>query len=144
MRAELASEGQAASRKRVARLIQAAGITGVSRRRRFATTTRDRHARPAPNVVDCNFAASGRDPLWVVDITYIPDLIVQGWVMATYLSIEFVLLRWAKPQSAQLVALDRGQAIVAAALVPIGLSDPVADRLRRGLELARQLLGISS
>jgi hypothetical protein len=42
---------------------------------------------------------------------------------------------------AQLLALERGQTIVAAALVPVGLGDPVADRLRRGLKLAGQLLG---
>jgi putative transposase len=106
VRAELAAEGQAASRKRVARLMQDAGLAGVSRRRRFATTTRARQARPAPDLVDRNFAASGRDQLWVADITYIPTWAgflylavvldawsrrVVGWAMATQLRTELVL-----------------------------------------------------
>jgi putative transposase len=106
VRAELAAEGQAASRKRVARLMQDAGLAGISRRRRFATTTRDRQARPAPDLVDRNFAASGRDQLWVADITYIPTWSgflylavvldawsrrVVGWAMATHLRTELVL-----------------------------------------------------
>jgi putative transposase len=106
VRAELAAEGQAVSRKRVARLMQAAGLAGVSRRRRFATTTRDRQARPAPDLVDRNFAVSGRDQLWVADITYIPTWAgflylavvvdawsrrVVGWAMATHLRTELVV-----------------------------------------------------
>jgi putative transposase len=106
VRAELAAEGQPASRKRVARLMRDAGLAGVSRRRRFATTTRDRQARPAPDLVDRNFAASGRDQLWVADITYIPTWAgflylavvvdawsrrVVGWAMATHLRTELVL-----------------------------------------------------
>jgi putative transposase len=106
VQAELAAEGQAASRKRVARLMQGAGIAGVSRRRRFATTTRDHQARPAPDLVDRNFAVSGRDQLWVADITYIPTWAgflylavvvdawsrrVVGWAMATHLRTELVM-----------------------------------------------------
>jgi hypothetical protein len=44
------------------------------------------------------------------------------------------------PQTAKLLALHRRQAILAAALVTIGLRNPVADGLRRRLELLRQLL----
>ena len=106
VRAELAAEGQAASRKRIARLMQDAGLAGISRRRRFVTTRRDRQARPAPDLVDRNFAASGRDQLWVADITYIPTWAgflylavvldawsrrVVGWAMATHLRTELVL-----------------------------------------------------
>ena len=35
-------------RKRVARLMRAAGLVGVSRRKWITTTVRDRNARPAP------------------------------------------------------------------------------------------------
>jgi putative transposase len=106
VRAELAAEGQSVSRKRVARLMQGAGIAGISRRRRFSTTTRDRQARPAPDLVDRNFAVSGRDQLWVADITYIPTWAgflylavvvdawsrrVVGWAMATHLRTELVV-----------------------------------------------------
>src|SRR5438046_3536036 len=44
------------------------------------------------------------------------------------------------PEPPQLLALVRGQAVLAVAGVAIGLGDPVADRLRRRLELLRQLL----
>jgi len=106
VRAELCAEGQAASRKRIARLMQDAGLAGISRRRRFVTTRRDRQARPAPDLVDRNFTASGRDQLWVADITYIPTWAgflylavvldawsrrVVGWAMATHLRTELVL-----------------------------------------------------
>src|SRR5439155_10496147 len=43
------------------------------------------------------------------------------------------------PEPPQLLALFRGQAILAVAVVAISLDDPVADRLRRRLELLRQL-----
>ncbi|MBV8200870.1 MAG: IS3 family transposase [Acidobacteria bacterium] len=106
VRAELAAEGQAASRKRVARLMHAAGLAGVSRRRSFSTTTRDGQGRQAPDLVDRNFAAGRRDQLWVADITYIPTWAgfpylavvldawsrrVVGWAMATHLRSELVL-----------------------------------------------------
>jgi putative transposase len=106
VRAELSAEGQAASRKRIARLMQDAGLAGISRRRRFVTTRRDGQARPAPDLVDRNFTASGRDQLWVADITYIPTWAgflylavvldawsrrVVGWAMATHLRTELVL-----------------------------------------------------
>jgi putative transposase len=86
--------------------MQGGGLAGVSRRRRFATTMRDRQARPAPDLVDRNFAVSGRDQLWVADITYIPTWAgflylavvvdawsrrVVGWAMATHLRTELVL-----------------------------------------------------
>ena len=70
--AELRAEGQAVGRKRIARLMRAAGIVGVSRRRAVITTRRDRDARPAPDLVDRNFTAERPNQLWVADITYIP------------------------------------------------------------------------
>ena len=47
--AELRAEGRAVGTKRTARLMRAAGIIGVSRRRGVVTTQRDRDARPAPD-----------------------------------------------------------------------------------------------
>src|SRR6266446_3950800 len=55
--AELRAEGRAVGKKRIARLMRAAGIVGVSRRRSVITTRRDRDARPAPDLVDRNFTA---------------------------------------------------------------------------------------
>ncbi len=86
--------------------MRSAGIEGISRRRRAWTTKRDRDARPAPDLVDRDFAVQGRDQLWVADITYIPTWAgflylavvvdawsrrVVGWAMANHLRTELVL-----------------------------------------------------
>ena len=53
--------------------MRGAGLTGASRRRKGVTTTRrDKDARPAPDLVDRDFTAVGRDKLWVADITFVP------------------------------------------------------------------------
>lgn len=105
--AELAAaDGIRIGRKRVTRLMAAAGLRGVSRRKWVTTTVRDHAARPARDLVDRNFAASGPNRLWVADITYIPtwagflylavvlDVFsrrIVGWAMATHLRTELVL-----------------------------------------------------
>src|ERR1019366_6915212 len=96
----------ARGRIRVARLLRAAGLAGVSRRRWVITTVRDHNARPAPDLVERNFEAPGPNRLWVADITYIPtwagflylavvlDVFsrrIVGWAMETYLRTELVL-----------------------------------------------------
>src|SRR5207247_9411304 len=80
--AELAALGVHVGRKRIARLMRALGLAGVSRRKRPTTTTRDHDARPAPDLVDRNFTAPGPDQLWVADITYIPT-----WAGFLYLAV---------------------------------------------------------
>jgi len=92
--------------KRVARLMKAARLRGASRRQWVLTTVRDRHARPAPDLVERNFTASAPNCVWVADITYIPtwagflylavvlDVFsrrIVGWAMATHLRTELVL-----------------------------------------------------
>jgi putative transposase len=67
--AELCDLGVHVSRKRIARLMRAMGLAGVSRRKFTTTTARDRDARPAPDLVDRNFTAPGPDQLWVADIS---------------------------------------------------------------------------
>ena len=104
--AELADQGIRVGCKRVARLMEVAGIYGVSRRKWITTTTRDRAARPAPDLVERNFSAPAPNELWVSDITYIPtwtgflylavvlDVFsrrVVGWAMETHLRTELVL-----------------------------------------------------
>jgi len=78
--AELADEhGVRVGRKRVARLMRAAGIEGVSRRRfRVGTTTPGGEAPAAPDLVQRDFAATRPDELWFADITYVPTW--QGWL----------------------------------------------------------------
>jgi putative transposase len=104
--AELHANGIQVSRKRVARLMRTAGIAGVSRRRFTTTTRRDRDVRPAPDLVQRDFAVDGPNRLWLADITYIPTWAgflylavvldawsrkVIGWEMATHLRTELVL-----------------------------------------------------
>jgi putative transposase len=104
--AELTARGTRVGRKRVARLMQAAGLAGVSRRAFVTTTRRDPAARPAPDLVQRTFTADGPDRLWVADITYIPTWAgflylavvldawsrrVVGWAMAAHLRTELVL-----------------------------------------------------
>ncbi len=106
IQAELHACGELVSRKRVARLMREAGLRGASRRRQITTTQRDAKSRPAPDLVKRDFAADGRDRLWVADITYIPtgsgflylavvvdawSRRVVGWSMATHLRTDLVL-----------------------------------------------------
>ena len=71
IQAELADEhGVHVGRKRVARLMRAAGIEGVSRRRfQVGTTTPGGEAPAAPDLVERDFAASRPNELWFADIT---------------------------------------------------------------------------
>jgi len=104
--ADLADEGIHVGLKRVARLMKAAGLAGVSRRKGTRTTIRDSDARPAPDLVDRDFTATAPDQLWVADITYIPtwagflylavvldafNRAVVGWSMANNLKTQLVL-----------------------------------------------------
>lgn len=70
--AALRAEAQVVNRKRVARLMRAAGLQGITRRRFRVTTQRDPVARGAPDLVHRQFTADRRDALWVADITYVP------------------------------------------------------------------------
>jgi putative transposase len=104
--AELADEGVHLGRKRIARLMRAAGLQGVSRRRFVRTTIRQAKKRPAPDLVQRNFMAAGPNRLWVADITYVSTWTgnlylavvmdawsrrVVGWAYATHLRTELVL-----------------------------------------------------
>jgi putative transposase len=103
---EQGEQGEQGEPKRVGRLMKAQGLEGVSRRSKTVTTRRTEEARPAPDLVERNFAADGPDQLWVADITYIPTWAgflylavvldawsrrVVGWAMATHLRTELVL-----------------------------------------------------
>jgi len=80
--AELIDEGVRVGRKRVKRLMKAAGIAGVSRRKGARTTFRDERVRPASDLVDRNFHADEPNQLWVADITYVPT-----WAGFIYLAV---------------------------------------------------------
>ena len=80
--AELAEQDVRVGRKRVERLMKAAGLKGVSRRKSARTTIPDKRVRPAADLVDRNFTAERPDQLWVADITYVPT-----WTGFLYLAV---------------------------------------------------------
>ena len=102
---DLSEAGVHVGRKRVARLMRAADLRGVSRRPWTRTTVRDPEGRAAPDLVRRHFRAEGPNQLWVADITYIPTWAgflylavvmdawsrrVVGWAMETHLRTELV------------------------------------------------------
>ncbi|MCG3133972.1 MAG: IS3 family transposase ISMxa1 [Planctomycetes bacterium] len=104
--AELAADGVRIGKKRVARLMRALGLQGATRRRFTTTTVRDPDARQAPDLVERDFTADGRDQLWVADITYVPTAPgflflavvidawsrkVVGWRLTDHLRTELVV-----------------------------------------------------
>jgi putative transposase len=91
--------------KRVARLMRAEALRGVSRRRGAGPTVAGAERRPHPDRVERDFTATAPDQLYVADITYIPtwagflylaivlDVFsrrIVGWRMATHLRTELV------------------------------------------------------
>ena len=103
---DLQDEGHHVGIKRVARLMKADGLEGVSRRKWVTTTVRNAEARPAMDLVERRFVAEAPNQLWVADITYIPtwagflylavvlDVFsrrIVGWSMAEHLRTELVL-----------------------------------------------------
>jgi putative transposase len=104
--AELEERGPQASLNRVARVMKEAEIQGVSPRKWKRTTLRAKGTRPAPDLVDRDFTATGPNQLWVADITYISTWAgflflaivldvwsrrIVGWAMATHLKTDLVL-----------------------------------------------------
>ncbi len=103
---DLRDAAERVGRKRVARLLKAEGLQGVSRRKWPHTTRRDPRARPAPDLVNRAFTATAPNHLWVADITSIPTHTgmlylavvldvwsrrIVGWAMATHLRTSLVL-----------------------------------------------------
>lgn len=72
-------------KNRVARLMRARGLRGISRRRAFTVTIERAKAgreRPAPDLVNRQFVADAPNQLCVADITYVPT-----WAGFVYLAI---------------------------------------------------------
>jgi putative transposase len=128
--AALCVDGTRVSRKRVVRLMQAAGLRGCTARRTLRTTVSDPTATPAPNLVQRRFDVGELDRVWVTDITYLAtdegwlylaamldacSRRVVGWALADHLRTELALealtmaLRERRPSSGELVHhSDRG------------------------------------
>jgi putative transposase len=93
-------------RKRVARLMKDAGISGVTPRKRYRTTIRIPGITPATDLVERQFRPDRPNVLWVADITYlrtgegwlylaaVQDAYsrqIVGWAMATHMRATLVL-----------------------------------------------------
>ena len=78
VRAELLENGHTCGRHRVARLMHAAGLQGIPKRR-FRRTTTSGHKLPvAPNRLAQDFSSAGPNQRWVADITYLRT--GEGWL----------------------------------------------------------------
>jgi putative transposase len=108
--------GHDIGRDQVARLMRAAGIEGVRRRRRVRTTRPDDTAPRHPDLVRREFTAERPNRLWVTDLTFVPtwagvayvcfivdaySRMIVGWRVAAHMRTEMVLdalemARWAR------------------------------------------------
>jgi len=83
---ELRDQGHAVGRKRVARLMKAAGLRGRRPPRWVRTTMPDPTPPAIPDLVQGDFTAPAPDVLWVGDITYIRTW--EGWLyLATVIDV---------------------------------------------------------
>ena len=104
--AELISVGVRVGQKRVARLMKAAHLRGVSRPKYYPTTQRAQKVPLAPDLVQPDFGVDGPIQLWLADITFIATWVgplylavvldvcsrpMVGWAMATHLGTQLVL-----------------------------------------------------
>jgi putative transposase len=93
-------------RKRVARLMKAAGIAGVRPRKRCNTTIRIPGVIPASDLVERDFNRSAPNVLWVAEVTYLRtgegwlylaavqdaySRLTVGWSMATHMRASLVI-----------------------------------------------------
>ena len=104
--AELRHRGVRVSRKRVARLMREAGLSGMVRRRKGRTTIRVPGIATAPDLVRRDFAPQAPNRLWVADLTEVATwegklylaVVVDcysrrcvGWAMAEHMRAELVV-----------------------------------------------------
>lgn len=102
----LLDHGVRVGRKRVERLMRAAGLAGQVKRRRAKTTIRVQGVRTAPDLVERDFDPITINRLWSADITYlrtwegwlylasVMDLYsrrIVGWALADHLRAELVV-----------------------------------------------------
>jgi putative transposase len=108
--------GHEIGRDQVARLMRAANIHGVSRKRRLRTTKPDPSAPRPADLVQRDFTAARPNELWVTDLTYVPtwagvayvcfivdafSRTIVGWRVASHMRTGMVLdalemARWSR------------------------------------------------
>jgi putative transposase len=139
-------DGLRLGRKRVARLMRQAGLSGLIARKRGRTTIKVPHVRVCEDLVDRAFATAAPNRVWAADITYlrtwegwlylaaVQDLYsrrIVGWAMADHMRTELVCdalqmalagrrpepgLIWHSDQGSQFVSLAFGQQARAAGI----------------------------
>ncbi len=153
--AALRAAGVRCARKRVARLLRAAGLIGCHRRRRTRTTIVEPTHTPGPNLVARDFRATAPDRLWCGDSTYVAthegwryltvlldahSRRVVGWAMADQLRTELALaapmmaLRARRPGTGLVHHTDRGSQYTAAAYQATLVAHGVICSMRRSGE----------
>jgi putative transposase len=131
--AELRHRGVRVSRKRVARLMRQAGLSGMVRRRKAKTTIRLPGIATAPDLVHRDFTPAAPNRLWVADLTefqtwqgklYLAVVVdafsrrCVGWALADHMRAELVvealeMAIWQRRPNAGLVHhSDRGSQYV--------------------------------
>jgi putative transposase len=116
IQAELADQGIKAAHNRIASVMRANGLRGVSRRRAWCVTTkRDKDQRPAPDLVQRAFTATGINQLWVADM----NLNIPTWAGFVYLAVVLdvysrKVVGWAfgQQQTADLVVAALNMALI--------------------------------
>jgi putative transposase len=108
--------GHDIGRDQTARLMRAAGITGVRRGKRVRTTKPDLAASRHPDLVQRDFTATAPNQLWVTDLTFVPtwagiayvcfitdafSRMIVGWRVASHMRTTMVLdaiemARWSR------------------------------------------------
>jgi len=136
IRDELAKDGEKVGKKRVARLMREAGLSG-NPVKKFKRTTDSAHDLPvAKNLVKRRFEAERPDQLWVTDITYVWTWVgflylatvidvfsrrVVGWAIADHMRTELPLealdmaIRERRPAPGLVHHSDRGSQYASAA-----------------------------
>jgi len=104
--AELRLQGIRVSRKRVARLMRQAGLSGLIERKKGQTTISVPGVRPAPDLVARDFTPDAPNLLWTADLSEVPtwegvlylavvidcfSRRVVGWAMAEHRRAELVV-----------------------------------------------------
>jgi putative transposase len=133
---QLHREGISCGRDRVARLMRALGICGVTRQKTKRTTVAKKNQALPEDLVRRNFRATGPNQLWVNDLTYVPiwggfaytafaiDAFSQrivGWKVAGSLETGLTLdalemaiwSRWGQPLAGLVHHSDRGSQYLA-------------------------------
>jgi putative transposase len=106
--------GMLVNLKRVARLMRAAGIQGLPRRRRRGCTVRDPDAKPSSDLVHRQFTVEGPNRLWVTDITEHPTAEGRVYCAAVMDAYSRLIVGWsiAEHMRTELVADALGMAII--------------------------------